>query len=134
MIIIMGLSSQHTLSRSFDHNGIKHSHTLPYHSASFLPVCWLVVLEKSSSHCNFYHSYYMLCSMYRSIPHTTTGMRPEKLLLPYRIKTCFTLISPNLILSVEHQQQKQKITHDGKKPLVILSKGEKVLASAQQAK
>ena len=65
--------------------------------------------------------------MYRSIPHATTGMRPDELFLRHRINTRFTLISPNLTLSVQHQQQKQKTAHDGKKPLVIFLKGEKVL-------
>ena len=54
-------------------------------------------------------------------------MRPDELFLRRRINTHFTLISPNLTPSVEHQQQKQKTAHDGKKQLVIFLKGEKVL-------
>ena len=65
--------------------------------------------------------------LYRSVPHTTTGMRPDELFLRRRIKTHFTLIAPNLTPSVEHQQQKQKTAHDGKKSLVTFSKGEEVL-------
>ena len=65
--------------------------------------------------------------MYRSVPHATTGMRPDELFQRCRINTHFTPISPNLTPSVEHQQQKQKTAHDGNKPLVIFLKGEKVL-------
>ena len=65
--------------------------------------------------------------MYRSVPHATTGMRPDELFLGCRINTHFTPISPNLTPLVEHQQQKQKTVHDGNKPLVIFLKGEKVL-------
>ena len=65
--------------------------------------------------------------MYRSVPPATTGMSPDELFLCQRINTHFTLISPKLTSSVEHQQQKQKTAHDGKKPLVIFLKGGKVL-------
>ena len=63
----------------------------------------------------------------RRVPHITMGMRPDELFLCRRINTHFTLISQNLTSSVEHQQQKQKTAHDGKKPLVTFLKGEKVL-------
>ena len=65
--------------------------------------------------------------IYRSTPHITAGMRPDELFLCRKIKTHFTLISPNLAPAVEQQQQKQKAAHVGKKSLITFLKGEKVL-------
>ena len=63
--------------------------------------------------------------MYRSIPHATTGMRPDELFLRRRLRTRLSLLSPNLAPRVEKQQQKQKVHHDGKRHLQIYQKGGK---------
>ena len=72
--------------------------------------------------------------MYRSIPHATTGMRPDELFLRRRAQTCFSLLSPNLALRVEECQQKQKVTHDGKRHVQKYGKEEKVLILNKQGK
>jgi len=71
---------------------------------------------------------------YRSTPHATTGMRPDELFLRHRLRTRFTLLSPNLSPRVEKCQQKQKATHDGKKPPSTFMKGEKVLVLNKRGK
>ena len=65
--------------------------------------------------------------IYRSTPHAATGLQPDKLFLRRRLKTHFSLTSPNLTPRIEKQQEKQKSAQDGKRPLVTFSKGEKVL-------
>ena len=114
------------------HNGIKHSRMPPYHPASNGAAERAVqVVKKAMRKMTYWTSLsnrlaeFLL--IYRSTPHSTTGMRPDELFLHHRIRTRFTLISPNLTPIVEHKQQKQKVVHDGKKPFVLFSKGEKVL-------
>ena len=65
--------------------------------------------------------------IYRSTPHTTTGMRPDELFLRRRMHTHFSMLSPNLTPRVEKYQQKQKVVHDGKKSLQTFKRGKKVL-------
>ena len=122
----------HLFQTFCEHNGIKHSHTPPYHPASNGAAERAVrvvkdAMKKMTSPTSLSNRLAEFLLMYRSVPHATTGMRPDELFLRRRINTRFTLISPNLTSSVEHQQQKQKTTHDGKKPLVTFLKGEKVL-------
>ena len=106
------------------HNGIKHSRTPPYHPASNGAAEHAVrvvkdAMKKITSPSSLSNRLAEFLLMYRSVPHSTTGMRPDELFLHCRIKTHLTSISPNMTPSVEHQQQKQKTAHDGNKPLVI---------------
>ena len=122
----------HLFQTFCEHNGIKHSHTPPYHPASNGAAERAVrvvkdAMKKMTSPTSLSNRLAEFLLMYRSVPHATTGMRPDELFLRRRINTRFTLISPNLTSSVEHQQQKQKTAHDGKKPLVTFLKGEKVI-------
>ena len=55
--------------------------------------------------------------VYRSSPHAATEMRPDELFLHQRIRTHLSLLSPNLLPTVEKYQQKQKDARDGKKVL-----------------
>ena len=64
-------------------------------------------------------------NIYRSTPHTTTGMRPDELFLRRRMRTHFSMLSPNLTPRVEKYQQKQKVVHDGKKSLQTFKRGGK---------
>ena len=52
---------------------------------------------------------------------------PDELFLRRRLRTRFALLSPSLSPRVEKWQQKQKATHDDKKPPSAFMKGEKVL-------
>ena len=72
--------------------------------------------------------------IYRSTPHATTGMRPDELFLRHRVRTRFTLLSPNQSPRVEKCQQNQKAAHDGKKSLSTFLKGEKVLVLNKRGK
>ena len=122
----------HPFQKFCEHNGIKHSRTPPYHPASNGAAERAVrvvkdAMRKMTSPTPLTNRLAEFLLLYRSVPHATTGMRPDELFLRRRIKTRFTLIAPNLTPSVEHQQQKQKTAHDGKKSLVTFSKGEEVL-------
>ena len=72
--------------------------------------------------------------IYRSTPHATTGRRPDELFLRRRLRTRFTLLSPNLSPRVEKCQQNQKAAHDGKKLPSAFLKGEKVLVLNKRGK
>lgn len=48
--------------------------------------------------------------IYRSIPHATTGMRPDEPFLHCKLKNHFVLLSLNLSPRVEKCQQKQKVS------------------------
>ena len=65
--------------------------------------------------------------MYRTTPHSTTEMRPDELFLYRHLRTCLTLMQPNLTPTVEKHQQQQKQLHDKKTPLVIFGNNESVL-------
>ena len=77
-----------------EHNGIKHSCTPPYHPASNGAAEWAVrmvkeAMKKMSSPTSLANRLAEFLLMYRSIPHTTTGMRPNELFLRHRINTRF---------------------------------------------
>jgi len=61
-------------------------------------------------------------------------MMPDELFVRRRLRTRFALLSPNLSPRVEKCQQKQKATHDGKKPPSPIMKGEKVLVLNKRGK
>ena len=113
-------------------NGIKHSRTPPYHPASNGAAERAVQVVKSAmkkmrSPTLLSRKLAEFLLIYRSTPHAATGLRPDELFLRRRLKTRLSLISPNLTPTIEKQQDKQKAPHDGKRPLVTFSKGEKVL-------
>lgn len=50
--------------------------------------------------------------MYRSTPHSVTGVSPAELFLKRQLRTRFSLLKPSLARTVEEKQLKQKIHHD----------------------
>ena len=124
----------HPFQEFCKHNGIKHSRIPPYHPASNGAAERAVqvvkhAMKKMTSSTLLTKRLAEFLLIYRSTPHATTGMRPDELFLRRRIKTRFTLISPNMTPTVEQKQWKQKTAHDGKKPLVTFLRGEKVLVA-----
>ena len=121
------------------HNGIKHSFTPPYHPASNGAAERSVqvvkqAMRKMGPATGLKERLANFLLMYRSIPHATTGIRPDELFLRRRVRTRFSLLSPNLAPRVEKHQQKQKGCHDGKRRLQTYRKGEKVLVLNKQGK
>ena len=111
-------------------NGIKHMLTPPYHPPSNGAAERSVqvvkqAMRKMGTSTVLKDRLAKFLLIYRSTPHATTGMRPDKLFLHCRLRTRFALISPNLSPRVEKCQQKQKATHDGKKPPSTFMKGER---------
>ena len=88
-----------------EHNGVKHSRTPPASNGAAEQVVRVVkgTMKKMNSQISLANRLAEFLLMYRSVPHATTGMRPDELFLPHRINTSFTLISPNLTPSIEHQ-------------------------------
>ncbi len=112
-------------------NGIKHSRVPAYHPASngaaersvqILKHSFLKsVCEKQSKQMlSLKHKLANFLIMYRSTPHSVTGKTPSKLFLKRHIRTCFSLLKPDLAKSVHEKQQEQKKHHD---------KGRRVLRS-----
>ena len=60
--------------------------------------------------------------IYQSTPRITTGMKPDELFLRRRMRTHFSMVSPNLTPRVEKYQQRQKVVYDGKKSLQTFKK------------
>ena len=50
--------------------------------------------------------------MYRSTPHSVTGVSPAELFLKRQLRTRFSLLKPSLARTVEGKQLNQKIHHD----------------------
>jgi len=50
--------------------------------------------------------------MYRSTPHSVTGVPPAELFLKRQLRTRFSLLKPSLARTVEEKQLKQKTYHD----------------------
>ena len=99
-------------------NGIKHSLIPPYHPASNGAAERSVQvikqgMRKMGSAMALEEQLAQFLLIYRSTPHTTTGMRPDELFLRRRLHTRFSMLSPNLTPRVEKYQQKQKVVHDG---------------------
>ena len=65
---------------------------------------------------------------YRITPHSTTGVSPAELLMGRKLRTRFDLWLPDLQMSVEKKQWKQKQCHDKKKPVREFKTGQKVYA------
>ena len=116
--------TSHIFSSFCKGNGIKHSLTPPYHPASNgAAECSVPVVKqgirKMGPATALKERLANFLLMYRSIPHATTGMRLDELFSRRRVRTCFSLLLPNLAPRVEKQQKKQKVHYDGKRHLQI---------------
>ena len=65
---------------------------------------------------------------YRISPHTTTGIPPSEMLMGRRLRSRLDLLYPDISTKVEIQQEKQKKSHDTKKPLRSFKIGDFVYA------
>ena len=122
-----------------NNKGIKHSHTPPYHPASNGAAERSVqvikqAMRKMGTAVPLKKQLAEFLLIYRTTPHATTERHPDELFLHRRLRTCLTLIFPNLAPTVEHHQRSQKAAHDGKKPLVTFMEGEKVLVRNQRGR
>lgn len=120
-------------------NGVKHMFTPPYHPSSNGAAERSVqivkqAMRKMGTSTVLKDRLARFLLIYRSTPHATTGMRPDELFLHRRVRTRFTLLSPNLSPRVEKCQKNQKVAHDGKKVPSTFVKGEKVLVLNKQGK
>ena len=61
------------------------------------------------------------------MPHKTTEMRPDELILHRKLRTRITLIQPSLLTTVQKHHHQQKCAHDNTKALSVFDKGEQVL-------
>lgn len=72
--------------------------------------------------------------VYRTMPHTTTEMRPDELFLRCKLRTRLTLIQPSLFATVQKHHLQQKRRHDNSKPPTVFKKGEFVLVRNHRSK
>lgn len=97
---------------------IKHGRSTPYHPASnreakqFVQTfkCSLLAGKGDGGTMSQKLSCFLLA--YRSTPHTTTGVSPEKLFLKRKIQTQLDLLCPSIKDRVQHKQAEQKECHD----------------------
>ena len=118
-------------------NGIKHSRIPPYHPASNGAAERAVqvvksAMKKMTSPTSLPRKLAEFLLIYRSTPHAATGLRPDELFLRRRLKTRFSLISPNLTPRIEKQQEKQKSCARWKEALSNFFKGGESLGVQQK--
>ena len=99
-------------------NGIKHTRSAPYHpSTNGLAERFVQSMKQAlkASVGNGLSLSQRLCNfllMYRSSPHSTTGVSPSSLFLKREVRTRFDLLRPDRELRVLNRQAQQKKDHD----------------------
>lgn len=105
-------------------NGIKQTLVPAYHPASngaaersaqmVKAVLMKQVLGEEAQQVNMsmQHQLANFLLMYRSTPHTVTGVSPAELFLKRQLRTRLSLLKPNLASNVEEKQLKQNTYHD----------------------
>ena len=117
------------IAENFQHflkmNGVKHTLTAPYHPASNGAAERAVQTLKNALKKHTLESErgntteQKLCSfllLYRTTPHTVSGVSPAQLFLKRSVRTCLTLIKPSLQDHVQDKQLKMKDYHDQRVP------------------
>lgn len=117
-------------------NGIKQTLVPAYHPASNGAAERSVQTVKSSlmkqvladeGSVTLQHKLANFLLMYRSTPHTVTGVSPAELFLKRQVRTRFSLLKPSLAENVEKKQQMQKKYHDNRRnKLRVLTDGDQV--------
>ena len=99
-------------------NGIRHTRSAPYHPATNGLAEHFVqsfkqgfkISQSSGLHINCGLSNYLF--LYRSTPHSTTGVTPSSLFLKRKMRTRFNLLRPDREAEVSRKQERQKRDHD----------------------
>ncbi|XP_025764368.1 uncharacterized protein K02A2.6-like [Oreochromis niloticus] len=125
-------------SQFLELNGIRHTAVPVYHPASNGAAERSVQILKRSLMKNVLeadgkatlslsHRLANFLIMYRSTPHTVKGRMPAELFLKRQIRTCFSLLKPELSRHIEQKQSEQKRHHDHRtQPVRVFSEGDAV--------
>ncbi len=109
-------------------NGIHHTTSAPYHSASngmAERAVQIVKIEKVS-YGSIKERLAKILFVYRNTPQSTTGLTPATMLLGRKPRTLLDLIKPHRADRVEQKQEKQKNLHDSHARLRVFQVGDRV--------
>ena len=113
-----------------EQNGIKHICSAPYHPSSNGLAERAVQTFKQSlrqiPEGSVREKLAKFLFKYRITPHSSTGVAPAELLMRKCLRSQLDLLKPDVVATVEKNQLKQKLAHDGKQPLRVFSEGEPV--------
>ena len=119
-----------TFKAFLEQNGIKHICSAPYHPSSNGLAERAVQTFKQSlrqiPEGSVREKLAKFLFKYRITPHSSTGVAPAELLMGRRLRSRLDLLKPDVVATVEKNQLKQKLAHDGKQPLRVFSEGEPV--------
>ena len=119
-----------TFKAFLEQNGIKHICSAPYHPSSNGLAERAVQTFKQSlrqiPEGSVREKLAKFLFKYRITPHSSTGVAPAELLMGRRLRSRLDLLKPDVVATVEKNQLKQKLAHDGKQPLRVFSEGESV--------
>ena len=97
-------------------NGIRHVRSAPYHPASnglaerAVQTFKAFIKKETNGTIDTRVSHFL--SLYRTTPHSTTGIVPAVMLLGRRPRTRLDLLIPDMSGKVQQRQQAQKTNHD----------------------
>jgi len=113
-------------------NGIKHTFSAPYHSATNGQAERAVQTFKQGlreiPHGSVEEKLMKFLFKYRITPHSTTGIPPAELLMGCRLRSRLNLLHPDLFNKIEHAQVIQKSNHNLKKSCRTFVDGDSVYA------
>ena len=114
-------------------NGIKHTRCAPYHPSSngaverFVQSFKQAMKASEKDGLSLPHQLANFLLMYRSTPHTTTGVSPASLFMGRNLRTRFDLIRPDIHQRVVDKQSQQKKDHDQHVQVRTFQVGERVM-------
>lgn len=114
-------------------NGVTHHRSVPYHPATNGEAERFVQSFKKSLKAGQFDKGTLLQKlaqfllMYRTTPHTTTGVPPAELFLRRQVRTRLDLLRPSIRDKVSRQQAAQKHCHDKKAQARSFQMGDAVL-------
>ena len=113
-------------------NGIRHITSAPYHPSTNGLTERAVQTFKQAlqriSGCSVQERLSKFLFKYRVTPHTVTGIPPCEMLMGRRLRSRLDLLYPSIATRVESHQEKQKESHDTKRPLRTFQVGDLVYA------
>ena len=116
-------------------NGIKHIHSAPYHPSTngtaerFVKTFKKAMKASRKSSLTQDHRLYNFLLTYRTTPHTTTNEPPCQLFMGRMLRTCWSLLQPDLEQTVLTKQASQKENHDKHAKSRELCVGDTVMAN-----
>ena len=114
-------------------NGVKHIRCVPYHPSSngaverFIQTFKKAIRAGGTQGTTFHQRLMSFLLVYRSTPHSTTGVAPCALFLNRDLRTRFHLLKPDVKGRVMSQQAAQKSQHDQHSRARELCVGQRVL-------